>query len=58
MTNDLTLSIHSLGKTRIPPENPTAQHLQVYIGDLLSLESGLTVAIRFEIGNALMEMPW
>lgn len=53
---DLTLSLHSLGRTRIPPENPTDAQIAVYIKDLLSLEDGLTVEIRFEIGRTILDM--
>jgi hypothetical protein len=56
VSEDLILSLHSLGQTRIPPENPTTQQLAVYLGDLMSLETQMTVAIRFEIGNTLLEM--
>lgn len=54
--SDLTLSLHSLGRTRIPPENPTDAQIAVYIKDLLSLEDGLTVEIRFEIGRTILDM--
>lgn len=54
--SDMILSMHSLGKTRIPPENPTDAQIAVYIKDLLALEDGLTVAVRFEIGNTIHDM--
>jgi hypothetical protein len=54
--NDLTLKIHSLGFTSIPPENPTMQDYKKYFYELLSLEHGMTVAIRFEIGNTLLDI--
>lgn len=55
--NDLVLKIHSMGLTRVPStENPSEREYQRYLGELLSLETGMTVAIRFEIGNTLIDL--
>jgi hypothetical protein len=56
--NDLVLKIHSLGLTTVPSsDNPTMPEYKKYLGELLNLETGLTVAVRFEIGNTLLEVP-
>lgn len=58
MANDLVLKIHSLGLTTVPSsDSPTMPEYKRYLGELLSLETGLTVAVRFEIGNTLLEVP-